>query len=61
MRSDAPAAPDARSRRKPYVRPSVSQVPLRMEEAVLGNCKISGAAGPLQASCATPACSDQGS
>jgi len=26
-------------RKKPYVRPEVKQVPLRPEEAVLGNCK----------------------
>lgn len=33
--------------RRPYVKPALSEVPLRMEEAVLGNCKTDSSAGPL--------------
>lgn len=42
------------SRRK-YESPRITEVKLRPEEAVLGNCKFSGGSGPLQASCDTPA------
>ena len=45
------------STRKRYDKPSVKKVPLRPEEAVLGNCKMAGN-GPLQANCSsTTACS----
>lgn len=38
--------------RRPYVKPALSEVPLRMEEAVLGSCKTaSSGAGPLGATC----------
>ncbi len=41
-----------------YRKPVIREVKLRPEEAVLGNCKVSGATGPLQSSCASPsACS----
>ncbi len=40
--------------RKPYVKPEVSEVELRPEEAVLGSCKKASAVGPLQAACNTP-------
>ena len=43
------------ARKKTYAKPGISEVNLRPEEAVLGNCKISGSAGPLASSCATPA------
>lgn len=33
-------------RRKPYAKPEIRQVALRAEEAVLGNCKSGGGAGP---------------
>jgi hypothetical protein len=37
--------------KKPYARPEVKQVQLRPEEAVLGNCKSSGTAGPSGGDC----------
>lgn len=44
--------------RRAYVKPSVKQVPLRPDEAVLGGCKTSTSAGPLSTNCASPtACS----
>lgn len=44
--------------RKTYHRPLVREVRLRPEEAVLGNCKVSGSTGPLQSNCNSPvACS----
>lgn len=61
MKNDQQMASDARSDRKPYVRPSLSEVPLRMEEAVLGFCKTPGT-GPLQSDCtSSPACNSAGS
>ncbi len=48
--------------KKTYSKPVIREVKLRPEEAVLGNCKISGGAGPLQSSCDTPGqCSSLGS
>lgn len=48
--------------RKAYSRPIVREVKLRPEEAVLGNCKISGSGGPGQTSCDSPvACTTLGS
>jgi hypothetical protein len=47
--------------KKPYVKPEVTQVPLRPEEAVLGNCKIAGSTGPVSTSCASTHCMTQGS
>lgn len=42
--------------KKTYAQPTLKEVLLRPEEAVLGNCKISGTAGPLQDhSCVSPA------
>jgi hypothetical protein len=44
--------------RKPYEKPQVQEVPLRPDEAVLGNCKTSSTSGPAQHRCTTPsACS----
>ncbi len=31
--------------KRPYKKPELMQVPLRAEEAVLGNCKMSGTGG----------------
>jgi hypothetical protein len=42
------------SSKKRYVEPTLTQVLLRPEEAVLGNCKIAGTSGPLQGSCTSP-------
>jgi hypothetical protein len=49
--------------KKPYVKPEVEKVPLRPEEAVLGNCKISGIIGPGNPNCGfpVPVCSTLGS
>ena len=49
---------DGTARKKSYAKPAVSEVKLRPEEAILGNCKISSAAGPVSINCASPsACS----
>ena len=47
--------------RKPYEPPRVVSINLRPEEAVLGNCKIGGSAGPVASSCSTLHCSTIGS
>ena len=50
-------------RKKKYVRPELTQVELRAEEAVLGGCKNANAAGPrLGGVCTVPGdCMDAGS
>ena len=60
MKKSAPGAErgSARSARKPYVKPQMTQVSLRPEEAVLGGCKVGGSLGPGQPTCNVPsACS----
>ena len=60
MKKSAPGAErrSARSSKKPYVKPEMSQVSLRPEEAVLGGCKVAGALGSGQPGCNFPsACS----
>ena len=47
--------------RKPYRKPTVIQVALKPEEAVLGFCKNSSSTGPAAATCTTLACSASGS
>jgi hypothetical protein len=47
--------------KKPYEPPRVLAINLRPEEAVLGNCKIGGSAGPVASSCSTLHCSTIGS
>jgi hypothetical protein len=37
--------------KKPYLKPEVQQVQLKPEEAVLGGCKTSSAAGPARVTC----------
>ena len=45
-----------------YEPPKISTISLRPEEAVLGNCKISGSSGPGNAACSVlPKCSSIGS
>jgi hypothetical protein len=46
---------DSQPRKRAYAEPTLTEVLLRPEEAVLGNCKVSGTAGPLQGSCTSPA------
>ena len=47
--SDEPQTPEGG--RKPYEKPMLSEVSLRPEEAVLGNCKTASISGPAQADC----------
>jgi hypothetical protein len=48
--------------KKFYEPPKIVTISLRPEEAVLGNCKISGSSGPGNPSCASlPRCSTVGS
>ncbi len=49
--------------KRPYKKPELMQVPLRPEEAVLGNCKMTGGSqGPGQGTCTSPVpCSASGS
>jgi len=42
---------DGGSPKKPYVKPEIKQVQLKPEEAVLGGCKTSSAAGPARVTC----------
>jgi hypothetical protein len=53
--------PDNGPRRKPYEKPTLSQVALRPEEAVLGNCKTPSVAGPANSDCTMFGCSSMGS
>ncbi len=44
--------------KKPYAKPQIQEVPLRPDEAVLGNCKTTSTSGPTQHRCTSPsACS----
>lgn len=57
--ADVPIQP---LKKMPYTRPSITRVPLRPEEAVLGFCKSSNKKGPMKTSrCNLPACSTMGS
>jgi hypothetical protein len=47
--ADEPQPPS--SRRKPYEKPTVSEIALRPDEAVLGSCKTALVAGPVEANC----------
>lgn len=48
--------------KRPYVKPQITEMELRPEEAVLGFCKKAFVAGPLQWGCNVPAnCFNQGS
>jgi hypothetical protein len=48
--------------KKPYVKPALSEVALRPEEAVLGNCKSVTISGPAMPDCTTfGGCSSTGS
>ena len=55
--------PGPQGKKRAYHKPELVQVPLRPEEAVLGNCKNSASSGPIKSRCLTPlpACSSQGS
>ena len=45
--------PKTETRKKSYEKPEARRFPLRPEEAVLGFCKSSTAAGPSGSSCMT--------
>ena len=47
--------------RKSYETPKIVRVSLRPDEAVLGHCKIPGAAGPASSSCGSLFCRTLGS
>ena len=48
--------------KKSYAKPSICEVKLRPEQAVLGDCKSINYVGPLQVNCAIPnSCSTQSS
>ena len=40
--------------KKPYTKPQIHEVPLRPDEAVLGNCKTASVSGPAQHRCTNP-------
>jgi hypothetical protein len=44
-----------------YEAPKVIRVSLRPDEAVLGNCKVTGVAGPVATSCSSFHCNTLGS
>lgn len=51
-----------RPKKKPYEKPAIAEVPLRPEEAVLGNCKTVAVSGPAMADCSFfGGCSSMGS
>jgi hypothetical protein len=60
-RAGGPSAGAAPGGKKAYEKPAIRQVPLRPEEAVLGNCKVLGTAGPASGSCSDLVCSSLGS
>ena len=43
--------------KKPYMKPEVTQVPLRPEEAVLAACKNARVSGPPSVDCSIVLCS----
>lgn len=50
------------SSRRSYEKPSVREVELRPEEAVLGNCKATDSVGPMGNTCSSPTnCNQLGS
>jgi len=53
--------PDSGATRKRYEKPTLSQVSLRPDEAVLGNCKTMSVAGPANSDCMSLGCMTQGS
>jgi hypothetical protein len=53
---------DTDGKKKPYEKPTLSEVALRPEEAVLGNCKTAGISGPAMPDCTLfTGCSSVGS
>ncbi len=54
-RAERRSVRSAQSTKKPYVKPEMSQVSLRPEEAVLGGCTVQGSMGSGQPTCHAPA------
>jgi hypothetical protein len=52
---------DDSTKKKPYEKPEVKQIPLKPEEAVLGFCKTAGGGAGSGGSCGTALCLTQGS
>lgn len=50
MNQNDPSKP-GQPKRKPYEKPSLSEVALRPDEAVLGNCKVPAVSGPAMPDC----------
>lgn len=57
---DAKEPRDEKDLRK-YVKPAISRVALRPDEAVLGACKTSSVSGPAASTCAALSCSSNSS
>jgi hypothetical protein len=51
MKDEVNKKPEEQRRQDAYEAPKVIRVSLRPDEAVLGHCKITGAAGPVSGSC----------
>jgi hypothetical protein len=50
------AQPEPQRTKRAYSKPELVQIPLRPDEAVLGNCKTAGTSGPgATGNCSTPA------
>ena len=47
-------SPTETAEKKSYAKPLISEVKLRPEEAVLGNCKMTDSAGPISSPCSSP-------
>ncbi|MDA2910071.1 hypothetical protein MYX04_03945 [Nitrospiraceae bacterium AH_259_D15_M11_P09] len=47
--------------KKPYMKPEVTQVSLRPDEAVLGGCKTPSTSGPVSSACTQFHCSQNAS
>ena len=51
MKDEQDLQPQGQDTKGAYEPPKVIRVSLRPEEAVLGHCKVTGAAGPVSGSC----------
>jgi hypothetical protein len=51
---DESTTPDRPNEKRPYAKPTIQEVPLRPDEAVLGGCKTSSVSGPAQFRCTMP-------
>jgi hypothetical protein len=51
MKDENDKKPEEQRAEEAYEAPKVIRVSLRPDEAVLGHCKVTGAAGPVSGSC----------